>query len=804
MSVLLSRNCFKCCQNFTRYPQRVIQTLTAYYADQEVSVSLRSSAGASLFLVPCRQKSGKDKELSSLFQPVISSPTENSPDDINVGEELSGQLDKAKLLQLLNQFYQRQEIKILAAENGLDKKLFHQAYLSFRKFCSESGNLPADLHVILSDILHNAGHVDDIYPYFLRHAREVFPHLGCMEDLKKISDLRLPANWYPEARAIERKIIFHAGPTNSGKTYHALQRFLMSKSGVYCGPLKLLAAEVFNKSNAEGTPCDLVTGEERRYAKSEETPSDHAACTVEMTSVNLPYEVAIIDEIQMIKDQQRGWAWTRALLGLCAQEIHLCGEASAIDLVRELMKVTGDTMEVRKYKRLTKLTYLDKPVESFDNVRDGDCFVCFSKNDIYYISRELEKRGKQVAVIYGGLPPGTKLAQAQKFNDPNDPCKIMVATDAIGMGLNLSIKRVIFYSLVKPTLNEKGEKEMDVLTPSQALQIAGRAGRYGTPFENGEVTTYRREDLLLLKDVTSRIIEPIEQAGLHPTADQIELFAYHLPHSTLSNLMDIFVTLSQLDNDYYFMCNVDDFKFLADMIEHVPLPLRVRYVFCCSPIPKKQPFVCTSFLKFARQFSQNEPLTLSWLCKQIGWPLQPPKVLADLVHLESVFDVLDLYLWLSYRFPDMFPDVNQVRYMQQELDSIIQIGVYNITSLLKAIKSESSSEDAITVEVDDDDDFDMSRRVQQMLKQKLTKIDEGLEDGSSGFSEKLSDSFQKAKNLQAINSLNVNAGHLTEQLLKKGLITPDILQKLLEEWTVSPKQTNKGKNRQRWKRKKIS
>jgi hypothetical protein len=57
------------------------------------------------------------------------------------------------------------------------------------------------------------------------------------------------------------------------------------------------------------------------------------------------------------------------------------------------------------------------------------------------------------------------------------------------------------------------------------------------------------------------------------------------------------VTLSELDNDKYFMCNVDDFKFLADVIEHVPLPLRARYVFCCSPIPKKQPFVCTMFLK---------------------------------------------------------------------------------------------------------------------------------------------------------------------------------------------------------------
>ena len=73
---------------------------------------------------------------------------------------------------------------------------------------------------------------------------------------------------------------------------------------------------------------------------------------------------------------------------------------------------------------------------------------------------------------------------------------------------------MIFYSLVKPTLNEKGEKEMDVLTPSQALQIAGRAGRYRTHFEDGEVTTFRREDLTLLKDVTSRIIEPIEVSSL--------------------------------------------------------------------------------------------------------------------------------------------------------------------------------------------------------------------------------------------------------------------------------------------------
>lgn len=127
--------------------------------------------------------------------------------------------------------------------------LQHQTYVSFRRYCLETTSLPVDLHVVISDILQGAGHISDIFPYFLKHAKQMFPHLECMDDLKKISDLRSPANWYPEARAITRKIIFHAGPTNSGKTYHALKRFMTAKSGVYCGPLKLLANEVFNKTN---------------------------------------------------------------------------------------------------------------------------------------------------------------------------------------------------------------------------------------------------------------------------------------------------------------------------------------------------------------------------------------------------------------------------------------------------------------------------------------------------------------------------------------------------------------------------
>ncbi|KAL6262593.1 hypothetical protein P5V15_005387 [Pogonomyrmex californicus] len=548
------------------------------------------------------------------------------------------------------------------------------------------------------------------------------------------------------ARAKNRKIIFHAGPTNSGKTYHALERFITAKSGVYCAPLKLLVAEVFHKCNERGTPCDLLTGEERKFVKDHNSPADHLSCSVEMVNIQNNYEVAIIDEIQLMRDQSRGWAWTRALLGIPADEIHLCGEAAAIELVKAICVSTGENVEVRRYKRLTELEVEDRAVESLNNVMPGDCIVCFNKNDIYTVSRSLESRGKEVAVIYGSLPPGTKLAQAAKFNDPKNSCKILVATNAIGMGLNLHIRRIIFYSLIQPSFNEKGEKEMDVLSVSAALQIAGRAGRYGTVWSTGYVTTFKREDLLTLKNLLQQAPETIIQAGLHPTADQIELYAYHLPNASLSNLMDIFVSLCTVDDSLYFMCNIDDFKFLADMIQHVPLPLRARYVFCCAPINRKLPYVCTMFLKFARQYSKNDAITFNWLCQHIGWPFQPPRTILDLAHLEGVFDVLDLYLWLSYRFLDLFPDAEMVRYIQKELDALIEAGIIKLTTLL-------------------------------------------LNSGAGGETDSFESQTQKQNFYRDYkgSGKRIGKGKLTERLIAEGLLTPQMLRELQSEWIRSTK-----------------
>jgi hypothetical protein len=182
-----------------------------------------------------------NKDPLSVFKPILVKP---NPDDLNFGEEIAGKINKQALLKELNRFYTSSEIKTLCKEHGLDDYLYGQAYSSFRRFCMNVDMLPTELYILFSDILAGANHNHDIFPYFFAHAKKVFPHLDCLEDLRLISDLTDPPNWYPEARALNRRIIFHAGPTNSGKTYHALERFSAAKSGVYCGPLKMLAVEV--------------------------------------------------------------------------------------------------------------------------------------------------------------------------------------------------------------------------------------------------------------------------------------------------------------------------------------------------------------------------------------------------------------------------------------------------------------------------------------------------------------------------------------------------------------------------------
>ena len=255
---------------------------------------------------------------------------------------------------------------------------------------------------------------------------------------KEIADLRYPNEWFPATRTMHRTVHLHVGPTNSGKTYHALKKLEEANSGVYAGPLRLLAHEVYSRLNAKGKRCLLVTGEERR-SPDDTMSGSLSSCTVEMVPLNSTLDVAVIDEIQMIGSPERGWAWTEAFLGLKAKELHVCGEERSVPLVRELAASVGDKLEIHKYERLSPLKVAKDSLRgNLKNLRKGDCIVAFSVMGIHALRRETERAtGRKVAIVYGSLPPETRAQQARLFNDPDNDYDFLVASDAIGMGLNL-------------------------------------------------------------------------------------------------------------------------------------------------------------------------------------------------------------------------------------------------------------------------------------------------------------------------------------------------------------------------------
>ncbi|KAL8211274.1 hypothetical protein R6Q57_005711 [Mikania cordata] len=500
-----------------------------------------------------------------------------------------------------------------------------------------------------------------LFPLFVEYCLEEFP-----DEIKKFrsmissADLTKPETWFPFARAIKRKIIYHCGPTNSGKTYNSLQRFMEAKKGIYCSPLRLLAMEVFDKVNSLGVYCSLLTGQEKKYVPF----GNHTACTVEMVSTEELYEVAVIDEIQMMSDVYRGYAWTRALLGLQADEIHLCGDPSVLGIVRKICQETGDELIENHYERFKPLVVEAKTLlGDIRNVRSGDCVVAFSRREIFEVKLAIEKHtNHKCCVIYGALPPETRRHQANLFNEQGNEYDILVASDAVGMGLNLNIRRIVFYSLSK----YNGDKIVPV-PASQVKQIAGRAGRRGSIFPDGLTTTLHLDDLDYLIECLQKPFEEAKKVGLFPFFEQVELFAGQIADVTFSQLLQKFGENCRLDG-YYFLCRHDHIKKVANMLEKVQgLSLEDRFNFCFAPVNIRDPKAMYHLLRFAQSYSQNVPVSLA-----MGMPKSSARNDTELLDLESKHQVLSMYLWLSNHFKEeTFPYVKKAEAMATDIAELL-------------------------------------------------------------------------------------------------------------------------------------
>ncbi|KFY18319.1 hypothetical protein V493_08718 [Pseudogymnoascus sp. VKM F-4281 (FW-2241)] len=483
-------------------------------------------------------------------------------------------------------------------------------------------------------------------------------------------DLRYPIEWFPATRALQRKIHLHVGPTNSGKTFHALQRLEQAQSGVYAGPLRLLAHEVYSRLNAKGKPCSLITGEERRFPEGP-VPT-MSSCTVEMVPLNTDVDVAVIDEIQMISDKFRGWAWTQAFLGVKAKEVHICGELRTIPLIQNLCKLMGDELTIHRYERLTPLECMGRSFNGkLDKLKKGDCIILFSRVAIHAMKKEVERvTGKRCAVVYGSLPPETRAQQAALFNDPDNDYDYLVASDAVGMGLNLAIRRVIFETLSK----FDGKSNYDVPI-SEIKQIAGRAGRYKTaaeaikrtddpasgisrPVERnvGLATTLDSVDHALLKRAMSTEVEPLKTAGIFPASTLLQRFAAYFPKRTPLSYILLRLSESATLNPMFALCDFKEQLLLADVIEPFNLTLQDQLIFIAAPATvrrKEQRPIIEALASIVANQSSTHLLEIPALDFEL---LDKPQTEGKeyLSSLEALHQGITLYLWLSYRFAGVF------------------------------------------------------------------------------------------------------------------------------------------------------
>jgi ATP-dependent RNA helicase SUPV3L1/SUV3 len=505
-----------------------------------------------------------------------------------------------------------------------------------------------------------------------------------IKNQKGLADLRYPSEWYPGSRSIHRTIHLHVGPTNSGKTYHALQRLEAAESGVYAGPLRLLAHEVYTRMMAKGKNCALITGEERRLPETAENMAQPTitSCTVEMVPLNTPLDVAVIDEIQMIGNAERGWAWTQALLGVQAKEVHLCGEERTVPLIKELCASVGEKLVIHKYERLSPLKVAEESLNGkIGDLRKGDCIVSFSVMGIHALRQQIERAtGRKVATVYGSLPPETRAQQARLFNDPDNEYDFLVASDAIGMGLNLAIKRVIFEAS-----NKWDGAARRTLSIADIKQIGGRAGRYRTAAQATEttttpegvaatqglgpiktasedsvgiITTLEKFDFPVVKAAMETEPEPIRSAGIFPPDTVLERFSSYFPPGTpFSYIMTRLHELSLMHKRFH-LCGLRDQIWVADLIEPVQgLTISERNVICSAPASQTDGDLWRELMPaYARIIAEQSGGNL------IDIPQLPLEVLEAEVspsreylrELERLHKGIVTYLWLSYRFAGLF------------------------------------------------------------------------------------------------------------------------------------------------------
>ncbi|GAP33799.1 helicase-related protein [Piscinibacter sakaiensis] len=493
---------------------------------------------------------------------------------------------------------------------------------------------------------------------FARWANRVH-ELETLDDLTQQLQFAGYPDSFPLARRVGRKVTLYVGPPNSGKTHAAFERLAQARKGCYLAPLRLLALEGRDRLVARGVPCSLLTGEEN-------VPADDArvvSSTIEMVATRTPVDVAVIDEAQMLFDPSRGWAWTQAIVGVPAEELLIICSSFAVPAVENLLGLCGEQAVVRRFERKQPVQPLPAPVP-LAGLQRGDAIVAFSRRDVLMLRDQVGQQGHSVAVIYGALPPEVRRREAERY--AHGHADVLVATDAIGMGLNLPIRRVLFSTMSK--FDGVGDRPLDV---SETQQIAGRAGRYGL-HDEGFAGVLREAEPAAQKLLKERLAaEPRAprdfKAPVAPNWWHVDTIATRLGRSQLQAVLGVFMEQLRLDNAHFEVAELTQMLELAGQLDARAgkLPLRERFVYAQAPVDGRNDEQVQHFVGWAEAHAWAGRVEAPWFLDQVDEH-------ARLDRMEQALRACTLWLWLDLRFPGVYEGLDAVLDLRRRLNDGIE------------------------------------------------------------------------------------------------------------------------------------
>ena len=485
------------------------------------------------------------------------------------------------------------------------------------------------------------------------------------EDLDTIEVLNseLAFSGYPEsfplARRLARRVQLYVGPPNSGKTHAAFERLAQVFDGAYLAPLRLLALEGRDRLVARGVPCSLLTGEENVPAAGARVVSS----TIEMVSTTAEIDVAVIDEAQMIFDASRGWAWTQAIVGVPAREVIVICSDHAVAAIENLFGLCGERVDVRRFERKQHVEWIPAPVP-LSALQLGDAVVAFSRRDVLQLRDRIAALGHPVSVIYGALPPEVRRREAERYADGTS--HVLVATDAIGMGLNLPIRRVLFSTLVK--FDGVADRE---LGESEVHQIAGRAGRYGLHDEGhvGVLADAEPDALPRLRALLARTPHaPADfKAPVAPNARHVATIAERLALTQLRDVLGVFLQQLRLDDAHFAVAELEQMLDLAEQLDRVApqLTLQQRFVYAQAPVDTRTDGQVREYLEWAAAHATKGRAGRPWFLDHVDGH-------SALERMEQALRACTLWLWLGLRFDQVFGHVDEVLALRGALNDGIE------------------------------------------------------------------------------------------------------------------------------------